>query len=99
MEDVPGFEALGFVIDPVQLSITFQQPGSKTLRTTRGAGPTRIALSGLLARLRLIWTIVQPPSLRLPQTQDLLGLIHDRNPERLLQDQHRRQIFRFICTF
>ena len=47
---------------------------------------SRTALSGLVARVRLILTSVYPCRLHLPQLQDLLGQVSSRDPI-LLQDE------------
>ena len=90
LEHVTGDEALGYAIDCLQNSITLQLPWNKPLRSSTRCGISRTALSGLVARVRLILTGVYPSRLHLPQIQDLLGPVSSRDPT-LLQDERARK--------
>ena len=68
----------------------------KPIRTTFGAGSCRPALSGLLARIRLIFMHAFPIELRLSQVQDLLALVHLRDPQLL---RYRREIIQAVHSF
>ena len=68
---VTGDEALGYRFDCQQNSITLQLPWNKPLRNSTRCGVSRTALSGLVARVRLILTSVYPCRLHLPQLQDI----------------------------
>ena len=87
---VTGDEALGYRFDCQQNSITLQLPWNKPLRNSTRCGVSRTALSGLVARVRLILTSVYPCRLHLPQLQDLLGQVSSRDPI-LLQDERARK--------
>ena len=80
LEVVDGQEALGFIVDPIQSTITYVQPWEKTLRSVRSSGTSRILKSGLLARLRLILNNVYPEAVRQAQVQDFLALFHMMSP-------------------
>lgn len=99
LEAVPGTEALGYHIDTHQQTITLQLPWNKALRTTRGHSVTQTILSGLLARIRLILTNTYPPSLRLSQIQDLLGLMSMRDPQLLTSTTVRSSIVALVNRY
>lgn len=99
LEAVPGNEALGYHIDTHQQTITLQLPWNKALRTTRGHSVTQTILSGLLARIRLILTNAYPPSLRLSQIQDLLGLMSMRDPQLLTSTTVRNSIIALVNRY
>jgi hypothetical protein len=96
LERVTGDEALGDRIDCNQNSITLQLPWNKPLRSSTRCGVSRTALSGLVARVRLILTSVYPRQLQLPQIQDLLGLVSTRDPTLLQDDRARKTIMTVI---
>jgi hypothetical protein len=78
---VDGQELLGFTVDPVQRTVTFIQPWYKALRSSRSSGTLNAVVSGITARMRLIALHTWPPELRISQIQDLMGLIHHRDPD------------------
>ena len=96
LERVTGDEALGDRIDCNQNSITLQLPWNKPLRSSTRCVVSRTALSGLVARVRLILTSVYPRQLQLPQIQDLLGLVSTRDPTLLQDDRARKTIMTVI---
>jgi len=81
LEIVDGQELLGFTVDPVQRTVTFIQPWYKALRSSRSSGTLNAVVSGITARMRLIALHTWPPELRISQIQDLMGLIHHRDPD------------------
>lgn len=97
LEPVFGAEALGYKIDCRQHAITLQLPWDKPLRHSSGCGISRTALRGLIARIRLILTGVHPPYLhRLPQIQDLIGLVSSRDSALVSTDSARKTIMTVI---
>ena len=54
LEEVEGYDALGFNVNPLQRAVSYQLPWDKIIRTHTGIGPSRSFTSGLLARMRLI---------------------------------------------
>ena len=96
LEPVPGDEALGYKIDCLQHTITLQLPWNEPLRHSSGCGVSRTALSGLIARIRLILTGVYPQHLHLPQIQDLIGLISSRDSALVTTDSARKTIMTVI---
>lgn len=98
LEHVPGKEALGFAVDPLQSTITFQQPWNRSLRSSRNSGPRSAVLSGLYARLRLILTNTYPRELQLSQIQDLLGSVHCLDPT-LFPFSERQAVMSFLPKF
>ena len=80
LEDVHGFDALGFNINPHQRTITSVLPWDNVIRTTAGFGPRSAMYSGLMARTRLILENTFPRNLQLPQVQDLLAIHTSQEP-------------------
>ena len=74
LEEVQGFDALGFNINPHQRTITSVLPWDTVIRTSAGFGPRSSMYTGLIARTRLILQNTFPRELQLPQVQDLLAL-------------------------
>ena len=74
LEEVQGFDALGFNINPHQRTITSVLPWDTVIRTSAGFGPRSYMYTGLIARTRLILQNTFPRELQLPQVQDLLAL-------------------------
>ena len=80
LEDVQGFDALGFNINPHQRTITSVLPWDIVIRTTAGFGPRSAMYSGLMARTRLILENTFPRNLQLPQVQDLIAIHTSQEP-------------------
>ena len=80
LEDVSGYETLGFHVQPLQRNMSIVQPWDKTFRSSHSSSLMRVATSGIFARLRTIARHVHDPDVRLAQIQDLLGLVHQIDP-------------------
>ena len=86
LEMVSGHDMLGFTVDPRQRTVTFIQPWEKALRSSRSSGTLHAVVSGINARIRLIALHTWPPSLRVRQLQDFMGLLFCRDPDLFTSD-------------
>ena len=74
LEDVEGYDALGFNVNPLQRAISYQLPWDKIIRIHTRVGPSRSVTSGLLARMRLIVQHSQPAHVCWAQLQDIFAV-------------------------
>ena len=81
LEEVEGYDALGFNVNPLQRAVSYQLPWDKIIRTHTGIGPSRSVTSGLLARMRLIVQHSQPAHVCWAQLQDIFALHLHVDPE------------------
>ena len=86
LEMVSGHDMLGFTVDPRQRTVTFIQPWEKALRSSGSSGTLHAVVSGINARIRLIALHTWPPSLRVRQLQDFMGLLFCRDPDLFTSD-------------